>query len=352
VRQALSTIVGNSEGRSMVLNPESGVIVVRAMPAEIRNVESYLRATQLVIERQVMLEAKIIEVNLSDSYQAGVNWAAFSQSANSRGAFGMVDGNSTLRGLDNATAGLAGSSVSALPGAAGSLAGAGEGFFGLALQTSNFAALLNFLETQGTVNVLSSPRIATLNNQKAVLKVGSDDYYVTSVTAGSTVVGTTGTTTNTPSYSTQVFFSGIALDVTPQIDENDNIVLHVHPAISSVSSGKTAIPTGDANIKQIFLPTNEIRESDSIVRVQDGRIVAIGGLMKQASNNMRNQIPGLGDAPVVGAAFGNRNKQSQKQELVILIKPTIIRGDSSWQQDLLDVQGRIGEPALPPTSGR
>lgn len=347
VRQALTTIVGNAEGRSMVLNSESGVIVVRALPAEIRNVEAYLRATQLVIERQVMLEAKIIEVNLSDGYQAGVNWAAFSQGNNSQGAFGQVDNSTSLRALGNAAAGLANGSVSAIPGAGGSLTGAGSGagFFGLAFQTSNFAALLNFLQTQGTINVLSSPRIATLNNQKAVLKVGNDDYYVTGVTAGSTVVGTTGTTTNTPTFTTQVFFSGIALDVTPQIDDNENIVLHVHPAISSVSNGAVAIPTGDANVKQIFLPTNAIRESDSIVRVQDGRIVAIGGLMKQSVNNTRNQLPGLGDAPVVGEAFGNRNNQSQKQELVILIKPTIIRGDSSWQQDLLDVQERMNDYA-------
>jgi MSHA biogenesis protein MshL len=138
-----------------------------------------------------------------------------------------------------------------------------------------------------------------------------------------------------------VFFSGIALDVTPQIDDGENIVLHVHPAISTVSQGKTSLPTGDATVKQVYLPTNEIREADSIVRVQDGRIVAIGGLMKQSQTNTGNQLPGTGNMPVASEIFGNKNQRLVKQELVILIKPTIIRGTSDWQADLTATQERL-----------
>lgn len=346
VKEALTAIVGSADGRSVVLSPASGVIVVRGFPADIRNVETYLRATQGVIERQVMLEAKIIEVNLSDAYQAGVNWGAFHSGSNGSGNFaiGNIDSSTTLAALGNSTTTISNSNATITTGLGGAISaatGATSGFVGLALQTSNFAALLNFLETQGTVNVLSSPRIATLNNQKAVLKVGSDDYYVTAVSAGSSTVANGVQSNTSPSYTTQVFFSGIALDVTPQIDDGENIVLHVHPAISTVSQGKTSLPTGDATVKQVYLPTNEIREADSIVRVQDGRIVAIGGLMKQAQNNTSNQLPGIGNMPVASEIFGNKNQKLVKQELVILIKPTIIRGTSDWQADLTATQERL-----------
>lgn len=346
IREALTAIVGNADGRNIVLSPASGVIVVRGFPADIRNVETYLRATQGVIERQVMLEAKIIEVNLSDSYQAGVNWGAFHSGSNGSGNFaiGNIDSTTNLTALGNATSAISNGNASITTGLGGAIAaasGASAGFVGLAFQTSNFAALLNFLETQGTVNVLSSPRIATLNNQKAVLKVGSDDYYVTAVSAGSSTVANGVQSNTSPSYTTQVFFSGIALDVTPQIDDGENIVLHVHPAISTVSQGKTSLPTGDTTVKQVYLPTNEIREADSIVRVQDGRIVAIGGLMKQAQNSTSNQLPGTGNTPVVSEVFGNKNQRLVKQELVILIKPTIIHNPTDWQSDLTATQERL-----------
>jgi MSHA biogenesis protein MshL len=191
LNRALVTIVGDTEGRSVVVNPSSGVVLVRALPTELRNVDKYLRATQLVAERQVMLEAKIIDVTLSEDFQAGVNWGAFNESWNSHTAIGTVAPGTTLTtSVNNAVGGgaaaLGNTELGILPGEAGGIAAAllGKGFIGLALQTSNFAALLNFLETQGSVSVLSSPRIATLNNQKAVLKVGTDRMFVTNLTLG------------------------------------------------------------------------------------------------------------------------------------------------------------------------
>ena len=325
---ALTAIVGSADGRSIVINPNSGMIVLRALPREIRAVENYLKATQVVVERQVMIEAKILDVQLNDEYLSGVNWAAFnSHSLVGIGAPGVKLGASGALTSTNSGTFTVGSTGSVDTTAAGNL-----GLFGLAFQTGNFAALLNFLETQGSVSVLSSPRIATLNNQKAVLKVGTDELFVTNVT--STTTTTTTGTTNAPSLTLTPYFSGISLDVTPQIDENNNIILHVHPAVSTVADNTKIIDLGSLGSFKLPLAKSSVNETDSIVRVQDGQIVAIGGLMTQDQTNDRSQIPGLGSAPVVGALFGQRGNALHKRELVILLKPTLIHDDRVWARDI------------------
>lgn len=358
--------MGTEGGRNVIVNPQSGVIVVRAMPPELRNVAEFLKASQLSVERQVMLEAKILEVQLNDSFQSGINWASFASFnplRNNRASIGLVTPGTTLTPLDangGATALVGGAMTpfTATPGssiaAASSAAGA---LFGLAFQTSNFAALLSFLETQGNVHVLSSPRIATMNNQKAVLKVGSDEFFVTNVS--STVTGNVaGTTTTTPNVTLQPFFSGIALDVTPQIDENAYIILHIHPSVSQVSQSPQRIDLGTGGILNLPLAKSNISETDSIVRAQDGQIVAIGGLMTQAMTDDRSQMPGLGDIPGVGAVFRQKAKSLQKRELVILLKASVVHDNGLWSQNILESQQRIremrrdGAPARAEDQGR
>ncbi len=362
--KSLNAIVGSADGRNVIVNSQSGVIVVRALPAELRSVESFLKAMQLIVERQVVLEAKIVEVSLSDSFGAGINWAAF-RDGSTRAAGGVVRPGTTIgnrnpaggpplssptaRNPDGSPA--ADSAFAATLGAAASLAtgvGAPGSIFGLALQTSNFAALLTFLETQGSVNVLSSPRVATINNQKAVLKVGQDDFFVTNVSTTSTTSGTSSTIS--PTITVQPFFSGIALDVTPQIDDNNNIILHVHPQVSRVIEQRKVVDLGTLGTFTLPLASSSINETDTIVRVQDGNIVAIGGLMRQESQGDTSQVPGLGDQPGIGLLFQQRGRINRKSELVILLKPTIVHSDRQWQQDLADTRDRIRalEPPLPP----
>ena len=350
--RALTTIVGTAEGRSVVINPSSGVLLVRALPNELRNVDKYLKATQLIAERQVMLEAKIIDVTLADGFQAGVNWSTFNGSKN-RASVGVVTPGTILRTQpgesivsvpgrlatsDKSDAILPGAGAF-LPGAAGMIAASalGRGFFGLAFQSTNFAALLNFLETQGSVSVLSSPRIATLNNQKAVLKVGTDELFVTNVSS-STTTTTTGSVSS-PNLTLQPYFSGISLDVTPQIDEDGNIILHVHPAISTVTEKEKIINLGDLGTYILPLASSNISETDSIVRVQDGSIVAIGGLMRQEQSTGRAQLPGT--SGFFANVLGSRSAGLSKRELVILIKPTVIDNDQAWAQDIKEVQERM-----------
>ena len=341
LNRALATVVGASEGRSVVVNPSSGVVLVRALPHELRSVEKYLKATQLIAERQVMLEAKIIDVTLAEDFQAGVNWAAFGSGSNSRLGLGVTQPGATL-GVGNAAQTIGTTTapmLSVTPGQLGSIAASalGKGFIGLAFQTANFAALLNFLETQGSVSVLSSPRIATLNNQKAVLKVGTDELFVTNVSS-STTTTTTGSVSS-PNVTLQPYFSGISLDVTPQIDDEGNIILHVHPAVSTVTEKEKIINLGALGTFVLPLAASNINETDSIVRVQDGNIVAIGGLMRQDQSSGRTQLPGA--TGFFANALGQRSSGMSKRELVILIKPTIIDNDQAWVQDIKDVQERM-----------
>ncbi|MBI5921440.1 MAG: pilus (MSHA type) biogenesis protein MshL [Betaproteobacteria bacterium] len=335
---ALTAIVGTAEGRNVIINPMSGVVVVRAFPAEMRNVESYLKATQLVVERQVMIEAKIIEVTLSNTAQSGINWAAFKTISNASTMAGSVASGSKLS--SNADLQVGNTLFGVAPGAIKSVTPMGNGFIGLAFQTANFAAVINFLETQGDVAVLSSPRIATLNNQKALLKVGTDEMFITNISGGtastSTVAGVA------PSLTLQPYFSGISLDVTPQIDDEGNIILHVHPAVSNVAEKVKVVDLGNnGGTMNLPLAASSINETDSIVRVQDGNIVAIGGLMRQSQTNTRSGLPGTANIGLVDGIFGQRSAVMSKSEMVILMKPTVINNDRVAQEDLLQTQSRI-----------
>ena len=330
LQESLDSIV-KSKDKSVVINRMSGVIVVRAMPEELRNVAEFLRASQLAVERQVIIEAKFVEVTLSDSYQSGVNWGVFG-TGNSAG---IVSQGGTL--LPSAAGGAAqsmtNSAITAIPGSSlgGVATGTSGSLFGLAFQASNFSALLNFLETQGSVHVLSSPRIATLNNQKAVLKVGTDEPYATGYTPGtSTSVAGGVNTLPTPIY-TQIF-SGIALDVTPRINEKDEIILHVHPSISQVTSKVKDAGSGTT----LQMASTSIEETDSVVRAKDGQIVVIGGLMSQSTIESESGLPGW-----IKTMFGQTSKISEKRELVILLKPTVVDSDKVWSDEIARSRDRM-----------
>lgn len=347
LKTALDAIVDSgTDGRSVTISPQSGVIVIRAMPDALRNVDEYLRATQISVDRQVILEAKILEVELNSNFQSGINWSAFGRlkGSNHLVSGGLVQPGTALAPLNANGAGvtLNNGSIVATPGTALGAAGDAMGsLFGLAFQTSNFAALISFLEGQGTVHVLSSPRIATLNNQKALLKIGTDEFFVTGVST-TTNNNANGTGVTTPSVTLQPFFSGVVLDVTPQIDDQGNIILHVHPSVSQVSTVNKAVNLGVA-LGSLSLPlaSSSTSEMDSIVRGQNGQVVAIGGLMRQATTSDRSGVPGIGGLPVVGALFRSTGEVVQKRELVVLIKPTVIESTSDWNQDLLDSSRRI-----------
>ncbi|MDQ7990772.1 MAG: pilus (MSHA type) biogenesis protein MshL [Candidatus Dactylopiibacterium sp.] len=332
---ALGAIVGNGEGRSVVVSPQSGVIVVRAMPTEIANVEDFLRASQLSLERQVIIEAKIMEVALSDRFQAGINWAAFGR----HWSVGNLTRGTSFDQSGAITSSPIGSSG---PGVISNATDAAGSMFGMVLRLTDFSAVINLLEEQGQVHVLSSPRVATLNNQKAVLKVGSDDFFVTGVSTNTTT-NSNGSQNVSPELTLQPFFSGIALDVTPQIDEADKITLHIHPMVSQVTSVTQEIDLGQLGKFRLPLASSQVSEMDSVVRALDGQMVALGGLIRQGSDGGDSRVPFLGAIPGVGKLFQQQSRSSERRELVILLRPTIIHNSGDWGADVQGSSARMGQ---------
>ncbi|MEH0761267.1 pilus (MSHA type) biogenesis protein MshL [Vibrio sp. 16] len=316
---AVTQLIGGGEGQSVVVTPQASVITVRAYPDEIREVREFLGVSQQRMQRQVILEAKILEVTLSDGYQQGINWSK---------AFSSNGTNYTI-GQGSIVKDTSGSIIPAvLPGldAIGTLLG---GQSNLVISSGSFDAVLSFMATQGDLNVLSSPRVTASNNQKAVIKVGTDEYFVTDL---SSVVGNGDNSEPSPEVELTPFFSGISLDVTPQIDDQGNVLLHVHPAVIDVNEQVKEIGFGDSRIT-LPLARSSIRESDSVIRAQDGDVVVIGGLMKSNTVDQVSKVPVLGDVPVLGHLFRNTSKLTQKTELVILLKPTVV-GVNTWQKEL------------------
>ncbi|HBC3401593.1 TPA: pilus (MSHA type) biogenesis protein MshL [Vibrio parahaemolyticus] len=312
LQQAVANLIGSGKGQSVVVTPQAGVITVRAFPDDIREVREFLGVSQERMQRQVILEAKILEVTLSDGYQQGINWSNLSASIGNSGSIIVNRPASALPPLD----------------AIGTLLG---GQTNVTISDGNFEAVLNFMSTQGDLNVLSSPRITAANNQKSVIKVGTDQYFVTELSSNA---GNGENSNAVPEVELTPFFSGISLDVTPQIDNKGNVFLHVHPAVIEVTEEVKQLNLGGQfqNI-QLPLAKSSIRESDSVIRAKDGDVVVIGGLMKQQNVEQVSKVPFLGDVPALGHLFRNTSNVTQKTELVILLKPTVV-GMNSWQKEL------------------
>ncbi|MCW8824952.1 MAG: pilus (MSHA type) biogenesis protein MshL [Gammaproteobacteria bacterium] len=318
LEKSLQIIIGNEKDALLSINPLTGIVMVRARPSKLRLVEEFLDQSQEILQRQVIIEARILEVELSSGFQAGINWAEIQRSSGSSLTLALGGGGSPITGSQTVASGSVASSVS----------GGVSGNFNLGLANSNFSTFINLLGTQGDVQVLSSPRVSTINNQKAVIKVGSDEFFVTSITQGTTSTATS--TTSIPTFELDSFFSGVALDVTPQIDDDGTIVLHVHPSVSTVTEENKNIGS-----YTVPLAVSNVRETDSIIRAKNGQIVVIGGLMQTKTLDNGGSVPGLGDIPLLGGLFSNTEKSRVKSELIILLKPIVIdKAGDQWQQQL------------------
>lgn len=338
--QSIQAIVGSGEGRSVVVNPQSGVVVARALPNELREVEEFLKATQLVVQRQVILEAKILEVTLNDRFQTGINWSAMVSSGSKSATAGNIGGGTVLvneTGVSDISGSAGNLDPANFSAVDGLLTSAFGGVFTLALDLTDFTSFIELLKQQGNVQVLSSPRVATMNNQKAVIKVGTDEFFVTDI-SNTTVTGTA--TTVSPSITLTPFFSGIALDVTPQISQDNQVTLHVHPSVSTVVDQQKTVTIGTLT-QQLPLARSTVRESDSIVRAGSGQVVVIGGLMQDSVNDQQAGAPGISDVPLLGSLFKHTNKTSTKSELVILLRPIVVDDDSVWRSAMNESSGNL-----------
>jgi MSHA biogenesis protein MshL len=279
-------------------------------------VNKLLIAAEYSLQRQVVLEAKILEVILNDRFERGIDWAAI----------GNIGG---LKGGPYA-AELSSMPVVNPDGL--------DGVFSASVSLTDFGGIIELLENQGQVRVLSSPRIATVNNQKAVIKVGTDEFFVTNVSS-TTTTGTS--TTTTPSVTLTPFFSGIALDVTPQISQNGEVILHIHPTVSEVTDQNKVVTVGSDTVS-LPLALSTIRESDSIVKAKNGQVIVIGGLLKNVSKTTQAGLPLMGKIPFFGSAFSQKRQENLRSELVILVRP-IVADPKLQEQDVLDSLERVRE---------
>ncbi len=316
LRDTLQTLIGSGDGRAVITSPQAGLVTIRAYPKELKAVREFLNQSESHLKRQVVLEARILEVALNEGYEQGVDWSGLSAS---------WDGNKGITGGGSLTP----STIANTPNQIFSALGGGAGF---KISDGNFNVAVNLLKTQGDVNTLSSPRVTATNNQKAVIKVGTDEYFVTNASTTTTTSGTSAPIV-TPNVELTPFFSGIALDVTPQIDEEGKVLLHIHPSVIDTEEQKKTIDVGTADPLILPLAKSSIRESDTVVQANNGDIIVIGGLMKTDKQEIVSKVPLLGDIPWVGEAFTNRRESTKKVELVILLKPTVVEKDT-WQNEL------------------
>ncbi len=316
LKETLASLIGVEEGRSVIVSPQAGLVTVRALPHEINAVKKFITDTQEHLRRQVIIEAKILEVTLNDDYQQGIEWNSV------LGHAGSTDFEFVTNGQ------IVNNTISAAIG----------GVTGIGFQNADFAGVITLLSTQGNVQVLSSPRITATNNQKAVIKVGEDEYFVTEVSS-TTTTGTA--TTTTPEVQLTPFFSGIALDVTPQIDENGEVILHVHPSVTLTDEQVKTIRLGNDEFA-LPLAQSSVRESDTIIRANSGEIVVIGGLIETRKVDLESKTPLLGDIPLLGELFKSKNQTTQKKELIIMLKPIVI-GQNTWKDQLKDARALLKE---------
>lgn len=314
---SLITMLGNKEGRSVLVSPQAGLVSVRALPDELKTIRHFLKISEDNLTRQVVIEARILEVTLSDEYQQGINWSQI-----------VSNVGSTNLSFSNSPGVLGNSIASALGGVAS-----------LTFSNKDFSGVLNLLSTQGNIQVLSSPRVTAINNQKAVIKVGEDEYFVTDVSSQNTI--TTTTTSVVPNIELTPFFSGIALDVTPQINDKGSILLHIHPSVIETEEQEKVVTL---NQEQIVLPLAQstIRESDTVIRANSGEIVVIGGLMQSIKTTEDSQTPFLGDIPLFGNLFKNTREKEVKKELIILLKPTVV-GANTWKEQLENSRAQMAD---------
>jgi general secretion pathway protein D len=327
---------------SVIGNRESGVLVVRATARQHEKVQEFLDSVMSNVRRQVLIEATVAEVQLSNEYQRGIDWQRLRTGATATGRPGFGTGQSGVEfnQISQGTPANVSTNAFVLGGA-------------LISQNLNFA--LKLLESFGDVRVLSSPKISVLNNQTALLRVTRDIVYfiITPSSTPVTVTGGVGGVVVPPSFTTTptVAAEGFMMTVLPQISESDAIVLNVRPTIRRQVAQATD-PNPALTVPNL-IPVFETREFDSMLRIQSGQTAVLGGLMQDSIENVEDTIPGLNQIPFLGKLFSQERKVTRKTELVIFLRTTVIHdasmdGDYARFRDFLPSNNTLSKPAPAP----
>ncbi len=313
----LAGLDGNATGQAdttrVVVNPQVGLIMVTAEPRSLDRVADYLKRAQDILSREVTIQVQFLEVVLNKGFQTAIDFDTFGPGGSEAtdniitGQFGGGSNGSSIDAISNPLA--------------------------LTTNFTDFDAVFRILESRGTTQVLSSPSLKVMNNQKAVFQDGDSEFFQTGV--GSSVISTGTSTTQTSGNNLQSFFSGISMDITPQISDNGIITLHVHPTITTVTEQTKQIAG-----EQVPLARPSVRELDSIIRAHDGRIVVLGGLAYERSLDDAAGVPVANDIPLVGGVFDQRRRTTVKSEFIILLRP-LIANDLSEQRLLREGNERL-----------
>ena len=301
------------EAASVIANPETGVIAIRATSRQHEKVQEFIDKIMNSARRQVMIEATIIEVSLGDTYQQGIDW----EKAATQTGFSLTRATNTES---------AGSTVTPFSLTYRNISG-------------GLSVIIDMLRGFGTTKVLSSPKLTVLNNQTATLKVSEEFVYFNvkqDIAAGNTNTNAVTTTTTTPQSVSIGFF----MSLTAQISDDDVVTLNVRPSISSISALKQDPNPALTVVNEV--PQIRTREIESMMRVPSGNIAVLGGLMEDKLENKSGRIPGVGDIPVLGEIFTTRNNSASKTELVIVLRPTVIK-DASLDGDFKHLSGSLPE---------
>jgi MSHA type pilus biogenesis protein MshL len=309
----------DEKGRKLIINKSAGVIMVTDYPAHLNKIASYLETVEGSSQRQVTIQAKIMEVILSDDHKEGINWQVIQGLPRSINvAWGFTDKTKT-KGFPGTTAGFVssggtgtGTTASAIDIPGITKIGPYGGIFALGAAGTEVALsdIMQAIALQGDVKILSSPTISTLNNQKAVIRVGTQDvFFITGAVSTQTTV--------TQIIQPMTIDIGIILDVTPQIAEDGTIIMNIHPSVTNKTGEKTA-PDG----KSTF-PLISVRETDTTVRVRDGQTIIIAGLIQETIQENYTGFPVLDSIPLLGGLFRYKTGTKTNAELVIMITPTL-----------------------------
>jgi len=284
---------------TMVVDKQSGNILATDLPKTLDRVASFLESVEGSVQRQVLIEARIVEVSLTAEYRFGLNWGAIVQAAAMRGA-------STIAPTAGAIIGQRLSPT--------------VGDFQIGVTSTDFSALLDVISKQGELNVISSPKLATLNNQTAVIRAGTDEvFFETRVQEFRPTTGLGGQVETTRTVTPRTVTIGVVLGITPQIAPDGNVVLHIRPTVTE-KRGEAKSPVGDT------FPILDVREADMIVRAREGQVVVIGGLMQEKRSDSDGKVPILGDLPGIGRLFRSTTQEARKTELVVLLSATVMVG--------------------------
>ncbi len=276
-----------------VINQEAGIVTVTGTKKQTDRIAKYIKKITQRLHKQILIDAKIIEVTYDDDQTTGIDWSKFQASLQAN-----------AQGEDSAVLSTLGNPASML----------GYKF--------NMEGLINFLKTQGHVSIVSNPKILTLNNQPAVINVGEEKNY--KYTLGTTTTTTNGVVQSDPQFEVGSTFVGVTLGIVPEVTQDNNIILKINPIVSEISKNHI-----DDNGNPNLAPDIKVKQLSSIIKVKNNQQVVIGGLIQKRTENKVTKIPLLGDIPLLGHAFKSHNKVKSKSELIIVMSPKLISGDKT-----------------------